>query len=48
MSKLETPLTHWYWRQPGGLLIEESPLVALAEELGPQIANELRAQTKTH
>ena len=27
MSKHETPLTRWYWRQVGGLLIEEFPLV---------------------
>lgn len=27
MSKLETPLTRWYWKQVGGLLIEEFPIV---------------------
>ncbi|MGI9468325.1 MAG: hypothetical protein ACR2OA_14490 [Rubripirellula sp.] len=23
MSKLETPMTRWYWKQVGGTLIEE-------------------------
>ncbi len=23
MSKLETPMTHWYWQQVGGTLVEE-------------------------
>jgi hypothetical protein len=28
MSKHETPMTEWYWRRVGGLLIEEYPVVA--------------------
>jgi hypothetical protein len=31
MSKNETPMTRWYWRQVGGTLIEEFPVV----ERGP-------------
>ena len=27
MSKHETPMTRWYWRRVGGLLIEEYPVV---------------------
>jgi hypothetical protein len=27
MSKHETPMTEWYWRRVGGLLIEEYPVV---------------------
>ena len=30
MSKLETPLTRWYWEKIGGLLIEEFPVVRAA------------------
>ena len=26
MSKLETPITRWYWSQVGGTLVEEFPL----------------------
>ena len=34
MSKLETPLTHWYWEKIGGLLIEEFPVVRAAPGQG--------------
>jgi len=43
MSKLETPLTHWYWRQTGGLLIEEFPLVAKGTDNSPRWADGLIA-----
>jgi hypothetical protein len=32
MSKLETPMTHWYWRQVGGTLIEEFCAVPRGED----------------
>ena len=41
MSKLETPLTRWYWRQTGGLLIEEFPLVAKGPDNSPRWADGL-------
>ena len=41
MSKRETPLTHWYWRQTGGLLIEEFPLVAKGADNSPRRADGL-------
>jgi hypothetical protein len=31
MSKLETPMTQWYWRQVGGTLIEEFCAVSRSE-----------------
>lgn len=34
MSKRETPLTRWYWRQVGGLLVEEFCLVERAVGCG--------------
>ncbi len=32
MSKRETPMTHWYWKQVGGTLIEEFPAVQRTNE----------------
>ena len=34
MSKHETPITRWYWRQLGGLLVEEFCLVDRAANCG--------------
>jgi len=34
MSKLETPITHWYWKTLGGLLVEEFCLVSRALTCG--------------
>lgn len=41
MSKHETPLTRWYWRQVGGLLIEEFPLVRGLKESAPRFLDGL-------
>jgi hypothetical protein len=37
MSKLETPMTHWYWKQIGGTLIEEFPAVQRTETCGQRL-----------
>lgn len=37
MSKLETPMTRWYWRQVGGTLIEEFPAVRRTETCGQRL-----------
>jgi hypothetical protein len=34
MSKLETPLTRWYWEQIGGLLVEEFVIVKGSKGVG--------------
>ena len=34
MSKLETPMTRWYWKQVGGTLIEEYPAVRRSKGVG--------------
>jgi hypothetical protein len=34
VSKLETPITHWYWRQLGDLLVEEFCLVERSATCG--------------
>lgn len=36
MSSRETPLTRWYWRQVGGLLIEEFHLVRAKPGVSPR------------
>lgn len=36
MSSRETPLTRWYWRQVGGLLIEEFHLVRAQPGVAPR------------
>jgi hypothetical protein len=36
MSKLETPITRWYWEKIGGLLIEEFPVVKASPGQGPR------------
>jgi hypothetical protein len=36
MSKLETPMTRWYWRQVGGTLCEEYLAVPRAAACGPR------------
>lgn len=37
MSKLETPMTQWYWRQIGGTLIEEFPAVRRTKNCGQRL-----------
>lgn len=37
MSKLETPMTKWYWKQVGGTLIEEYPAVCRSESTGQRL-----------
>lgn len=44
MSKLETPLTRWYWRRVGGLLIEEYPLIERGPEHGARLLDGLIIQ----
>jgi hypothetical protein len=34
MSKLETPMTHWYWQEVGGTLIEEFCAVSRSHSCG--------------
>lgn len=41
MSKLETPLTRWYWEKVGGTLIEEFPLVRRSEHSSARWADGL-------
>lgn len=41
MSKSETPITRWYWKELGGLLIEEFCLVDRAPKCGPRWADAL-------
>ena len=36
MSKLESPITRWYWEKIGGLLIEEFPVVKASPSQGPR------------
>ena len=36
MSKLETPMTRWYWQQIGGILIEEFPAVKKGKDRSPR------------
>jgi hypothetical protein len=36
LSKLETPITRWYWEKIGGLLIEEFPVVKASPGQGPR------------
>ena len=37
MSKLETLMTRWYWRQVGGTLIEEFPAVRRRKDRGQRL-----------
>jgi len=37
MSKLETPMTRWYWQQVGGTLIEEFPVVEKTATCGRRL-----------
>lgn len=37
MSRLETPMTRWYWNQVGGTLIEEFPAVRRTEDCGQRL-----------
>jgi hypothetical protein len=37
VSKLETPMTQWYWKQVGGTLIEEFPAVKGTETCGQRL-----------
>lgn len=37
MSKHETPMTRWYWRQVGGTLIEEFVAVRRTKDCGPRL-----------
>ena len=37
MSKLETPMTRWYWRQVGGTLIEEFCAVPRSRNCGVRL-----------
>lgn len=37
MSKLETPMTRWYWQQVGGTLIEEFCAVRRTRTCGPRL-----------
>ena len=41
MSKKETPLTRWYWKQVGGLLIEEFQIVEGTGASSPRYADGL-------
>lgn len=41
MSKLERPLTRWFWEQSGGLLIEEFQLVKRGPGNAPRYADGL-------
>ena len=34
VSKLETPITRWYWSQVGGTLVEEFPLTPRSDTAG--------------
>ncbi len=37
MSKHETPMIEWYWRQVGGILIEEFPAVLRTSGTGHRL-----------
>jgi len=37
MSKHETPMTRWYWRQVGGTLVEEFPAVRRTATCGQRL-----------
>ena len=37
MSRLETPMTRWYWHQVGGTLIEEFPAVRQSQDQGRRL-----------
>jgi len=37
MSKLETPMTHWYWKHVGGTLIEEFCAVRRSSTCGVRL-----------
>ena len=37
MSKLETPMTRWYWQQVGGTLIEEFCAVSRSSSCGARL-----------
>ena len=37
MSKLETPMTRWYWEQVGGTLVEEFPAVRRSANTGQRL-----------
>ena len=37
MSKHETPITRWYWRQVGGTLIEEFCAVSASKDCGQRL-----------
>lgn len=41
MSKYETPLTRWYWKKVGGLLIEEYPVVKASAGQGKRFLDGL-------
>ncbi len=41
MSKRETPLTRWYWRQVGGLLVEEFQVVKQTSTNSPRYVDGL-------
>ena len=41
MSKHETPMTRWYWRQVGGTLIEEFVAVAGTSQCGRRVLDGL-------
>jgi hypothetical protein len=41
MSKKETPLTRWYWRQVGGLLVEEFQVVTHTSTNSPRYVDGL-------
>ncbi len=36
MSRLETPMTRWYWTQRGGTLVEEFPVVVRGVDNSPR------------
>jgi hypothetical protein len=41
MSKLEMPMTHWYWKQVGGTLIEEFCAVPPSRSCGMRLLDGL-------
>ena len=41
MSKLETPMTEWYWKRIGGLLIEEYSVVPYGSSHGRRLLDGL-------
>jgi len=41
MSRRETPMTHWYWSQVGGLLLEEFLVVAKSPTQGRRLLDGL-------